>query len=182
MNNLKKLLIPITAILGAFWRAWFGGSWDCSRFWKYLALFCFEMAVLILCGHSYTDYNTYGIVVAFAVFWAVGHGDYFIVNDTSPDEARIKWIDWCLRKIYGEGNYYNFKGNVIGMFLRYTVYAIPVAILMESVLFVLAGTLVAIAYGACGKLFPDKWYTKISEFTAGALVFSLQYVCLLYGV
>lgn len=167
-------MIILFAILGAFWRAWFGGSfWNVTRFWKYLVL------VLIVCGmyeFHIVDYHVWLTQVSFMVFWAMGHGDYFIVNSTDPDEKRIKWIDKILEWIYGKDGYYNFKGNVTGMLIRYEFTAIIVACCIPNPWFLLAGPCVAACYGLSGYLFPDRWYTKIAEFASGATVFSLLYL------
>lgn len=167
-------MIILFAILGAFWRAWFGGSFgNVTRFWKYLVL------ILIVCGMQgfyISDYHVWLTQVSFMVFWAMGHGDYFIVNSTDPDEKRIKWIDKILEWIYGKDGYYNFKGNVTGMLIRYGFTAIIVACCIPNAWFLFAGPCVATCYGLSGYLFPDRWYTKIAEFASGATVFSLLYL------
>lgn len=117
----------------------------------------------------------YAVLIAFAIHWAVGHGDYFYVYDTEADEARIKWIDWVLRKIYGENGYYNFKGNVTGMFLRYTSTAILVSVCLPNAWFILAGALTALVYALLGK--SDK-AIPYSEYLAGAVNFVLLYLCI----
>ena len=169
-------MIILFAVLGAFWRAWFGGSFgDVTRFWKYLVL------ILIVCGmyeFRLSGYNIWLTQISFMIFWALSHGDYFIVNSTASDEKRIKWIDKILEWIYGKDGYYNFKGNVTGMLLRYGFTAIIVACCIPNPWFLLAGPCVAACYGLSGYLFPDKWYTKIAEFASGATVFSLLYACI----
>lgn len=168
--------------VGAFWRAWFGGGisatpiWDAPRFVKYIALFGIVGAMYYAAGAAefWETWRFWAAQAAFLLFWAKGHGDYFIVNSTAPDDGRIKWIDWCLRKIYGEGGYYNFKGNVTGMFLRYSATAVLVALAVPNVWFLAAGLIVAGIYGGCGKLLPTAWYTKASEFAAGGVVFLLM--------
>ena len=128
-----------------------------------------------LCFTFCQDYTTWLVIIAFAIHWAVGHGDYFYLLDTGKDEGRIKWIDWVLRKIYGEGNYYNFKGNCMGMFLRYTSTAILVALCIPNVWFVFAGLLTVLAYIiTCRLPKPIVW----AELLSGALNFGLLYLCL----
>lgn len=175
-------MIILFAVLGAFWRAWFGGSFgSVTRFWKYLALI-FICCTMYLCKYPYFTFwletTIWLTQISFMVFWAMSHGDYFIVNSTAPDEKRIKWIDKILEWIYGKDGYYNFKGNVTGMLLRYGFTAIIVACCIPNPWFLLAGPCVAACYGLSGYLFPDKWYTKIAEFASGAIVFSLLYLCL----
>lgn len=169
--------------VGAFWRAWFGGGisatpiWDAPRIIKYVALVLTVAAMYYAAGYAafWLDWRFWAAQVAFLIFWAKGHTDYYIANDTSPDKGKVKWIDWCLRKIYGEGGYYNFKGNVTGMFLRYTAPAVLVALAVPNVWFLTAGFFVAGIYGGCGKLLPTAWYTKAAEFAAGGIVFLLMW-------
>lgn len=176
---MKKSLI-VFSIVGAFWRRWFGGGFgklgDITRFFKYLVLVGIVLAMYytkdIL---DWTNWRVYAVLITFAIHWAIGHGDYFYVYDTNPDEPRIKWIDWSLRKIYGEGNYYNFKGNVTGLFLRYTSTACLVAVFIPNCLFCIVGVLTSFVYACCGK---TKKSIAVSEFLSGFVNFSLLYRCL----
>ena len=167
-------------IAGALWRRWFGGGFgkfgDITRGWKYLVL-----AVIVLAMYytknllDWTDWRMYAVIASFMYHWSRSHGDYFYVYDTGKDEGRIKWIDWVLRKIYGEGNYYNFKGNVTGLFLRYTSTACIVAVCIPNAWFILAGVFTVLAYIITGKLKkPIVW----AEFLSGALNFGLLYLCI----
>ena len=167
-------------VAGAFWRRWFGGGFgkfgDITRGWKYLVLAVIVLFMYYVNGLlDWSDWRMYAVLIAFAIHWAVGHGDYFYVYDTEADEARIKWIDWVLRKIYGENGYYNFKGNVTGMFLRYTSTAILVSVCLPNAWFILAGALTALVYALLGK--SDK-AIPYSEYLAGAVNFVLLYLCI----
>lgn len=170
------------AIIGALWRRWFGGGFgklgDITRFWKYLVLIvvCFSMYYAKrLCFTFLQDYTTWLVIVSFAIHWAVGHGDYFYLLDTSKDEGRIKWIDWVLKRIYGENGYYNFKGNCTGMFLRYTSTACLVAVCIHNAWFILAGLLTVFAYiVTCRLPKPIVW----AELLSGAMNFGLLYLCI----
>ncbi len=117
------------------------------------------------------QYSFWQIILATAVFeglfWSRSHGDYYFVTDTRPDEARIKWIDAVLKKIYGEGNYYNFKGNATGLFLRYETPSILVSLITFNFWFLLAGVCVTASYCICGLLFPKKPYTDYAEYLSG---------------
>lgn len=179
-KSLRNSLI--FAIVGAFWRRWFGGGFgklgDITRLFKYIALVLIMAWMYLFLDPDYDILHSYGTwddYIAFAIHWAMGHGDYFYLLDFSPDEPRIKWIDWTLRKIYGEGNYYNFKGNCTGMFLRYTSTAILVAVCVGNAWFVLAGLLTVLAYIVTCKLpRPIVW----AELLSGALNFGLLWWCL----
>ena len=167
-------------LLGAFWRRWFGGGFgkfgDITRFWKYLVLTLIVFSMFWVLGLlDWYSVRIYLVTLGFMIHWAEGHGDYFYVYDTGKDEGRIKWIDWVLRKIYGEGNYYNFKGNITGLLLRYTSTACIVAVCIPNAWFILAGPLTVLAYIITGKLKkPIVW----AEFLSGALNFGLLYLCI----
>lgn len=167
-------------IIGAFWRRWFGGGFEKwlpdSRFWKYLvltaAVFAMHWSLGIL---DWNAVRMYAIVGSFAYHWCRSHGDYFFVYDARKDEGRIKWIDWVLRRIYGKDNYYNFKGNVTGLVLRYTSTACLVALCLPNAWFVLAGPATALCYVVTGKM---ERPTNMAEYLAGAVNFGLLYWCL----
>lgn len=173
------IFLPFFMIAGAFWRRWYGGGFGkagkITRFFKYAALvsICFAM-YLVKTEYVYPK-NVYLSIVAFAFHWAEGHGDYFFVWDTGKDEGRIWWIDWALRGIYGKNGYYNFKGNVTGLCLRYGSTACLVAVCIPNPLFILSGLLTPLAYVITGKMENP---TNKAEFLAGALNFALFYLCL----
>ena len=177
---MKNLVI--FSILGAFWRRWFGGGFGkaglITRFWKYLVLAGVVVGMYFVKGLlDWHDWRMYAVIAAFAYHWSRSHGDYFVVYSTAPDEGRIKWIDWVLRKLYGEGNYYNFKGNVTGLFLRYTSTACLVALCLPCTYFVFAGLLTAGIYALTGKM---KRPIVIAEFLSGLVNFALLYLCLIF--
>lgn len=168
-------------VAGAFWRRFFGtrkGIGNVTRFWKYLVL------IVICCTMYYikTLYFTFLkeitiwlVIAAFMYHWARSHHDYFYVYDTGKDEGRIKWIDHVLRLLYGKDGYYNFKGNVTGLFLRYTSTACLVSLSLWNPWFLLAGILTTLSYVVTGKMEkPIVW----AEFLSGALNFGLLYLCI----
>lgn len=174
------LITGLFAVIGAFWRRWFGGGFgklgDITRLFKYIALAGVVAAMYYAAGKfDVKDGRMYAVLIAFAIHWAVGRGDYFYVYDTGADEGRIKWIDWVLRKIYGVGGYYNFKGNVTGLFLRYTATAALVAVFIPDAFFLLAGALTAAVYAVTGKM---KYAIPCAEFLSGAVNFALLYLCI----
>ena len=167
-------------VLGALWRRWYGGGsgklGDITRGWKYLVL-----AVIVLSMYyvnillDWTDWRMYAVIASFMYHWSRSHGDYFYVYDTGKDEGRIKWIDYVLRLLYGKDGYYNFKGNVTGLLLRYTSTACLVALCIPNAWFIIAGLLTVLAYIVTGKLpKPIVW----AELLSGALNFGLLYLCL----
>lgn len=177
---MQKMLqkVSIFAILGALWRRWFGGGFGkaglITRFWKYLVLALIVLAMYYVKKIlDWYNLHMYAVMVSFAIHWALGHGDYYRVYDTSPDEGRIRWIDWTLRMLYGKDNYYNLKGNVTGLLLRYTSTACLVSLCLWNPWFLLAGPLTTLSYVVTGKI-----STMAGEYLAGALNFALLYLCL----
>ena len=182
-KNTKNFLYTIVfSIIGGFHRRWFGGGFgklgDITRLFKYIALAGIGAAMYYAAGKfDVKNGRMYAVIIAFAYHWARSHGDYFYVYDTGKDEGRIKWIDWLLKVIYGEGKYYNFKGNVTGLFLRYTSTACLVALCLPCHYFVFAGLLTAGVYALTGKM---KRPIVIAEFLAGLVNFALLYLCLIF--
>ena len=170
----------IFAVLGAIFRRWYGGGFgklgDITRFWKYLILTSIVLLMYYVKGlFDLHNWRMYAVIFSFMYHWSRSHGDYFYVWNTSKDEGRIPWIDWTLRKIYGVDGYDNFKGNVTGLFLRYTSTACLVAICIPNAWFILAGPLTVLAYIITGKLKkPIVW----AELLSGALNFGLLYLCI----
>ena len=176
---MKKNIV-IFSILGAFWRRWFGGGFgklgDITRLFKYIALAGIGAAMYYAAGKfDVKNGRMYAVLIAFAIHWAVGHGDYFYVYDTEADEGRIRWIDWALRRIYGKGNYYCFKGNVTGLVLRYGSTACLVALCLGNPLFCLSSLLTPLSYVITGKMENP---TNKAEYLSGAVNFGLLYWCI----
>lgn len=176
----QALYLVLFAVLGAGFRRWFGGGFgklgDITRFWKYLVLALIVLSMYYVKGLlDWQDWRMYAVIVAFAYHWARSHGDYFYVYDTGKDEGRIWWIDQVLRLLYGEDGYYNFKGNVTGLFLRYTSTACLVALALPNPWFICAGVLTTLSYVVTGKM---ERPTEKAEWLAGALNFGLLYLCI----
>lgn len=173
MQMLNSVLF---AIIGAFYRRWFGGGFgkfgDITRGVKYAVLFGIIVCMYFLKG--LLDWRMYVVFLAFAVHWAVGHGTWFCYWDTSTSaEGRLplldKFIFWCI----GEEKSRTFWGNFFGMFVRYTITAAPVAV-FTSWWFLLAGLLTAVCYIPAGIMKS----VPIGEYFAGAVNFVLLYLCI----
>lgn len=180
MKKKQTVILPLFMLAGGAWRRWYGGGFgklgDITRFWKYIALAAVVLAMYCARGLlDWQNWRMYAVIASFALHWARSHGDYFYIYDTGKDEGRIRWIDWCLRKIYGEGNYYNFEGNCTGLLLRYTGTAAIVSLCLPNAWFVVSGVLTTLAYIITGKMerAPDK-----AEWLAGSLNFGLLFLCL----
>lgn len=167
-------------VAGALWRRWYGGGFgklgDITREWKYLILASIVLAMYYInILLDWTDWRMYAVIASFMYHWSRSHGDYFYVYDTGKDEGRIKWIDYVLRLLYGKDGYYNFKGNVTGLLLRYTSTACLVSLCIPNAYFCAAGVLTTLGYVVTGKLpKPIVW----AELLSGALNFGLLYLCL----
>lgn len=179
-KNTKNFLYTIIfAIIGGFHRRWFGGGFgklgDITRLFKYiiLALIVFSMYYLkdIL---DWQDWCMYVVLISFAIHWAVGHGTWYCFWDKSNSaEGRLPMIDKIVWFCIGKNESRTFWGNFFGMFVRYTLTAIPVAFL-TSWWFLTAGLITAVCYIPAGL----KKDTRIGEYLAGALNFALLYLCI----
>lgn len=167
-------------LLGGIARRWYGGGFKKilpdSRFWKYIFMTVIVLSMYYIYGLlDWYDWRMYAVAGSFAYHWCRSHGDYYYVYDTGKDEGRIWWIDQVLRLLYGKGNYYNFKGNVTGLFLRYTSTACIVALALPNPWFICAGVLTTLSYILTGKM---ERPTDKAEWLAGALNFGLLYICI----
>lgn len=177
--NVHRIAIMFI-IIGAFWRRWFGGGLgrlgDASRFWKYLLLFQIILGMFYYLNLlTFTEWRVYGVMISFAIHWALSHGDYYQVLDKGKDEGRVAWIDWVLRRLYGENGYYNFKGNCTGLFLRYTSTAILVSVCVGNALFIAAGPATMLCYAVTCKIPRPQ---DRAEYLSGAVNFGLLYYCI----
>lgn len=169
--------------MGFFYRPYLGGSFhQTKRFIQILLLLAIVFAMYYVSGNMPTDKTSWIkfalVEYGFMRFWNHSHHAYFQVNVTVLDK-RTKWVDWFLRVIYGEGKYFNWLGNVTGMFFSYLPYAIICSCFMPHWYFSLGSVVVATCYGLSGKLFPMSWYTKIAEFASGLFCFGLFYLALM---
>lgn len=186
MNNKKPIVfLPLFMLAGSAWRRWYGGGFgklgDISRFWKYLVLviICFIMYWITDPYFTFLkEIRTYATIAAFAYHWARSHGDYFYIWHTTPDEGRIKWIDWVLHHIFPERMYYGVLWNITGLFLRYTSTACIVALCVPNAWFICAGFLTTLAYIVTSKIGTGKTPVQCAEWLSGALNFGLLYLCI----
>lgn len=166
--------------VGAFWRRWFGGGFgrfgDVSRFWKYLFLVSAVLAMYWANGAmDWTAWRMYAATAAFALFWAWGHGAWFVYWDTSDSaEGRKPYLDRLLWRLVGVDGSRTFWGNCLGMFLRYELTAVLVAVCLPSWWFLVAGAMVALAYVPAGR----RKDTRLGECLAGGAVFAWFFACI----
>lgn len=178
-NILSILVILFYAISGSYIRRWFGGGYGkagkITRFWKYLAIvFVVYTMYQLKVQHFWTDWEFYWTEVWFCIFWSIGHGTWFCYWDhSSSAEGRLPMIDKLIWACIGVHESRTFLGNCFGMFVRYELTSIPIAI-STSLWFLLAGPIVALCYIPAGL----KKNTNIGEHFGGALVFILLYLCI----
>lgn len=180
-QEINKAWLGIFVVLGSlFWRPFFGGSFFyCWRWVKYVVGIAIVLSMYYLKNTlDWNNWRMYAVCVSFMYHFAKSHGDYFKVNDTSPDEARIKWIDWILKKLFKEKDYYTFKWNALGLLIRYVYTSIFVCLAIPNFLFIFAGIGTAFVYCLCAKLAPTGYYTKIAEYMSSLVNFFLLYLCL----
>ena len=180
MKNREFEAALFFGAVGALWRRWFGGGFGraglITRFWKYLVLAGVVIGMYFAkSALDWLNWRMYSVIASFAYHWARTHHDSYNVWSKEPDEGRIRWIDWVLRILYGENGYYNFKGNVTGLFLRYTATACVVCVAILNAYFAFAGLITTLSYVVTGKL---KYSTNWAEWIAGAMNFGLLYVCI----
>lgn len=179
-KKTSLIFLPLFMLAGGIFRRWHGGGFKKylpdSRFWKYLFLAIIVLAMYFVKGLlDWNNWRIYAVIAAFMYHWARAIGDWIFVYDTHPDEGRIKWIEWVLRHIFDEENYYSFWWNVCGLFIRYSATACIVALCIPNPLFIFAGLLTAFAYAITGKM---KRPTDKAEWLSGALNFGLLYLCI----
>lgn len=169
-----KLLFGFWMML---WRSCFGcDGWDIPilkyRFVQHVIGFVATYLFVRYMNYSVLQACLFGVVLQ-GLMWSRSHGDYFSIFSTAPDEGRIKWIDWVLKKIYGVGGYYNFKGNFTGMLLRYTAPAILLSIIVLNPILWMCGLIVPIIYTVCWWLY-DKGVYKIPAYHVAEAIMGLE--------
>ena len=166
-------------ILGALWRKLYGGGFgkfgNITRFWKYLVLAIIMLSMFYLKNKLvWTDWKIYADIVFFMIFWAIGHGAWFVYWDHSDSaEGRKPLIDKILWFLVGVDESRTELGNCLGMCIRYTLTSIGLAITVHPA-FMFAGAIVAMCYVPAGI----KHDTRIGELLAGGSIFTLLW-CLL---
>ena len=167
-------------ILGAIWRRWYGAGFgkfgNITRFWKYLTLAIIMLTMFYFKNKLvWTDWKIYADIVFFMIFWAVSHGAWFVYWDKSASgEGRKPLLDRWLWFLVGVDGSRTFWGNCLGMFNRYELTAVLVALCIPSWWFLAAGALVALEYVPAGR----RQDTRLGECLAGGAVFAWLYACI----
>lgn len=121
------------------------------------------------------------LFMAWAIGWAIRynshtHGDYYILDDTKPNEERSFWVGKVLNLLFGKGKYYNFAGNFIGLTLGYLIPALLASITMPYHWFWIAGFTASIGYTLCELAIGRNGCTEYAEYLNGSLMFLLFFV------
>ena len=119
--------------------------------------------------------------MAWAIGWMIRynshtHGDYYVLDETKPDEERSWWVGKVLKLIFGKGKYYNFAGNFIGLTLGYLVPAVMASITMPHHYFWLAGFTAPVGYALCELALGRNGKTEYAEYLNGATMFLLFFL------
>lgn len=173
-------------ILGGFFRRILGKTFKIKgvkipRAIKLVVLVLICMLMYWIKGVFPTDWKAW-LFMAWAIGWFIRynshtHGDYYILDDTKPDEERSFWVGKVLKLLFGKGKYYNFVGNFVGLTLGYLVPAIMSSLTMSHHWFWLAGFTTPLGYAICEFTlkFTGK-RTSIAECLNGATMFLLFFL------
>ena len=162
-------------------KSFYIGKWKVPRFLKLVILVLFSLLMYYVSGSFPKDWKAF-LYMVWAIGWFVRysdhtHGDYWILDDTSPDEGRSWWVDKTLQLIFGKGNYYNFEGNFMGLMLGYLIPAIFASITMPYHWFWLAGITCPVCYTVCEMILKFTGRrTAMAEYAHGAIMFLLFYL------
>lgn len=156
------------------------GKFKVSRIYKLIALVLFCMLMYWAGGSFPTDWKGW-LCMVWAIGWMVRynnhtHGDYWILDDTTPDQERSWWVGKVLKAIFGKGKYYNFAGNFIGLTLGYLIPAIFASITMPHHWFWIAGFTAPIGYTLCELALGKERNTEYAEYFNGACMFLLFFL------
>lgn len=156
------------------------------RFVKLVVLAALLMSMYLVSGNFpiWSDWKGW-LCMAWAIGWVIRynshtHGDYWILDDTKPDEERSWWVGKVLTLIFGKGNYYKFEGNFVGLTLGYLAPALLASLTMPSHWFWLAGFTAPLGYLICEFTlkFTGK-RTEAAEYANGAMMFLLFFINLI---
>jgi len=172
-------------ILGGLFRRMLGttvyiGKFKVHRIYKLILLVLLCMA-MYWAGGSFPGNKREWFCMAWAIGWMVRynnhtHGDYFFLDDTSPDEERSFWVGKVLKLLFGKGKYYNFAGNFVGLTLGYLVPAVLASLTMPSHYFWIAGFTAPIGYALCELGLGRNGSTRYAEYFNGAMMFLLFFI------
>lgn len=170
-----------------FWRRWFGGLFDESKYAKILNnRFLQHVVGFAACFSLFFFQGTHwlqSIIIASilqGLYWARSHGCCFDYgHGQPPDIKRYEqlWYWKYVKKIIPESEWYTFTGDYILMTVRYTIPSILLAIASWSYPVLFAGIVLSSVYALMWKLYDWKYTTHptaiaevISGFTTGLLL------------
>ena len=173
-------------IIGGLFRRALGtsiyiGKFKISRFFKLIGL-CLLVSLMYKIKNVFPYDLKSWLMFAWTLGWFIRynshtHGDYWILDEETPDEGRSWWVDKVLQIIFGKGGYYNFAGNFVGLCLGYLLPAILASITMNNHWFWIAGFTAPFAYAICEfTLKFTKRPTEFAEYFHGALMMSLFFI------
>ena len=148
-----------------------------SRFYK-LVILVLACMLMYWAGGSFPKNSMEWLCMAWAIGWMIRynshtHGDYYVLDETKPDEERSWWVGKVLKLIFGKGKYYNFAGNFVGLTLGYLVPAVLASITMPHHYFWIAGFTAPVGYTLCELALGRNGNTEKAEYVNGAMMFLL---------
>lgn len=181
---MQAYLTLFWGIVMAFERRWLGGGFKdkigkISRIWKNIALVVVLCLMYLTAERVPTTWLQLGAmiwVIAWVVrFWNHTHGDYYHLEDETPDEERSWWVGKVLKLLFGKGKYYNFVGNFIGLTLGYLVPAFFASFFMPNHWFWVAGFAMSFSYVVCriflGKFANNEYAEWLGGFLTGIIFY-----------
>jgi len=172
-------------ITGALYRRMLGtqfyiGKYKIHRIVKLILLAILCMIMYFVAGSFPKDWKGW-LCMAWAIGWMIRynshtHGDYYILDETKPDEERSFWVGKVLKLIFGKGKYYNFAGNFVGLTLGYLVPALLASITMPHHYFWIAGFTAPVGYTLCELALGRNGSTSKAEYFNGAMMFLIFFL------
>jgi len=172
--------------LMAFMRRWLGGGFvKCHRIYKNI-VYVGLLILMYVCAGAFPNTWTKALCALWTIGWCIRyfnhtHGDYYILDDTRPDEERSFWVGKVLKLIFGKGKYYNFAGNFVGLTLGYLVPALLASITMPHHWFWVAGFTAPVGYTLCELAIGKNGDTEYAEYFNGFFMGSLFFLNLIGG-
>lgn len=171
---MLQLIYPV--FLGA-WRRWFGGGLPKlpdNRLLEHVIGFIGFVSVMLL-----EHVNIWIALICGAIFqglfWARGHGAFFDFGHGEVDESRYEevWYWKYVKEYIPEDMLYTYPCDYLLMTIRYTLPAIPLAILLLNPLMLMAGIVTAGVYALCWTFYDlklTKVPTEIAEVVTGVII------------
>ncbi len=171
---MDSIIMILYALFESIWRRWFGGGFDKlgdNRFFQHMMGFI-ATGLALWFGEYHWIQVVLSALVLQGLFWARSHGCCFDFGHGTPDEDRYNqlWYWKYIRQIIPQNMWYGFAADFCLMFVRYSLPAIVLAIILMSPSCLLLGVCLVFVYTLCwiGYDFGlTKRPTELAEYGAG---------------